>query len=392
MLFFFPYATDAPLYHLPIATIGLILANVLVYVGMVTGQIHDAESWILVYGAGLHPAQWLTSIFSHAGVQHLVGNMLFLWIFGLIVEGKIGWWKFLACYLGIGLIQSMLEQIAMLGYTGQVPGALGASAAIFGIMAIAAVWAPLNEITFYWFAFVYRFDSGTFDVGVYVMAVLYVSWEILMVVIFGGGAASSLLHISGAAVGLPIGLLMLKLKLVDCDNCDLFHLWSGEYGNIKTASEVAAENAGRAEQQEQRERRQLGEAKLRFRQYLQQGNVAAAVTLADKMKRVGGGLTLDRDELAAVIKGLHLAGRWSDSAPFMAELIRRFPDGADLQRIKLAQICLVELNRPGKALELLAEVDARRVSAPQIALAKKIAAKASQMQADGEYEIDSDDW
>jgi membrane associated rhomboid family serine protease len=392
VFFFFPYSTDSPLYHLPIATIGLILANVLVYVGMVTGQISHVESWILVYGAGLHPAQWLTSFFSHAGIQHLVGNMIFLWVFGLIVEGKIGWWKFLACYLGIGIVHSMLEQMVMLGYSGLVPGALGASAAIFGIMAIAAVWAPLNEIRFFWFAFVYSFTTGTFEVGVYMMAVLYVGWEFLMIVLFGGSAASSLLHISGAAVGLPVGIAMLKLKLVDCDNGDLLSIWSGRYGNVRTTSDVVAENKEYAERQKLRDRNQIGGAKAQLQQYLAQGNFTAAATLATKMKHVGDGLALDRNELLAVTKGLQSAGRWSESAPYMAELIRRFPDGADLVRIKLAQLCVVELNRPGKALELLAEVDAARVPAPQLALAKKIAAKARQMQAAGEIEIDSDEW
>jgi membrane associated rhomboid family serine protease len=389
MFFFFPYTTDAPLYHLPIATIGLILANVLIFLGMITGHIPDVENWILWYGAGLHPEQWLTSIFSHAGIDHLVGNMLFLWVFGLIVEGKIGWWKFLACYLGIGVLHSMLEQIVMLGYTGAVPGALGASAAIFGIMAMAALWAPLNEITFFWIFFV---RTGTFEVGVYMMAAFYTGLEILMVLIRGGGAASSLLHITGAAIGLPLGIAMLKWNWVDCDGNDLFHIWSGDYGNVRLAADRTAKDAQLAEQNALRDRELLGQAKIQFRHYLQQGNVAAAVALAGKMKSVGGGLTLDRDELAAVVKGLHVAGRWSDSAPYMAELIRRFPDGADLVRIKLAQICVVELNRPGKALDLLTQVDVRRVPAPQIALARKIAAKAKQMQADGEYELDTDSW
>jgi len=343
----------------------------------------------LWYGAGLHPEQWLTSIFSHAGIQHLVGNMLFLWVFGLIVEGKIGWWKFLACYLGIGVVHSMLEQIVMLGYTGTVPGALGASAAIFGIMAMAAVWAPLSEITFFWIFFV---RTGTFQVGVYVMAAFYTGLEILLVAIHGGSAGSSLLHITGAALGLPLGIVMLKLNWVDCEGNDLFHVWSGDYGNIKLASDRTKVDARLVKQQRLRDGDQLRQAKAQCRQYLQQGNVAAAVTLFGKMKPVGGGLRLDRDELAAVIKGLHAAGRWGDSAPFMAEFIERFAEGAELLRIKLAQICVVELNRPGQALELLTKVDARRVPAPQISLARKIAAKAKQMQADGEYELESESW
>ena len=110
------------------------------------------------------------------------------------------------------------------------------------------------------------------------------------------------------------------------------------------------------------------------------------------MKHVCDGLKLDRDELLAVIKGLHAAKRWRDSAPYLAELIQRFPAGADAARIKLAQICVVELNRPAKALELLAEVDLQRLPELQAAFAKKITSKAEQMQAEGTYELDADAW
>ena len=50
-------------------------------------------------GDGIHPLQWLTNIFLHAGFFHLVGNMIFLWTFGFVVEGKLGWLPFTALYL-----------------------------------------------------------------------------------------------------------------------------------------------------------------------------------------------------------------------------------------------------------------------------------------------------
>ncbi len=58
--------------------------------------------------------------------MHLVGNMFFLWGFGLVVEGKLGWWRFLLLYLTIGAIYSVIIQTSMLGAT--EGGALGASA------------------------------------------------------------------------------------------------------------------------------------------------------------------------------------------------------------------------------------------------------------------------
>lgn len=65
--------------------------------------------------------------------------MVFLWVFGLVVEGKIGWWRFLVCYLGVGVGQSLVEQILTLPLHGVNVRSGGASSAIFGIMAMAAI-------------------------------------------------------------------------------------------------------------------------------------------------------------------------------------------------------------------------------------------------------------
>ena len=140
---FIPYSTDAPIYYWPIATIGLIVANVFIFFAVLFGGIQNPDDWVLVYGVGLTPPQWLLSMFMHADLLHLLGNMIFLWVFGLVVEGKLGWQKFLPCYLAIGILQSVVEQILQLVLAGQ-GGSLGASSAIYGIMAMAAIWAPKN--------------------------------------------------------------------------------------------------------------------------------------------------------------------------------------------------------------------------------------------------------
>ena len=44
------------------------------------------------------PWQWLTANYMHADIFHLLGNMFVLWGFGLVVEGKVGWWRFLLIY------------------------------------------------------------------------------------------------------------------------------------------------------------------------------------------------------------------------------------------------------------------------------------------------------
>lgn len=387
---FFPYTTDAPIYYFPFGTIGLIAVNVLVYFAVISGNAGSPENWILVYGDGIHPLQWFTSMFMHGDPMHLIGNMLFLWVFGLVVEGKLGWYRFVPCYLFIGGVQSALEQVAMQGYQGEFGFSLGASAAIYGIMAMAAVWAPKNEITFfYWFGMIF---TGTFDVAIGLLAVLYVGYDLAMGALFGGSAMTSWLHISGAVIGFPLGIVLLKRGVVDCEGWDMFHVWRGDYGAFKQEPDLPEVSAKVAEKKAGQDAKQLSSAHDQLRFFLQHGNVDAATRLYDKMRCVGSGVALEREELFAMIRGLHKLQRWRDSAPLMSELIERFPRGTDAIRVKLAQICLVELQRPGKALELLQPIEIAKQSPELQQLAAKIAAKAKQMQMAGEVELDTEAW
>jgi membrane associated rhomboid family serine protease len=109
-----PYGTDAPVYHFPWATIVLIVANGLSF--FLTGYGYLNDGWLLQYANGLHPLEWVAYNFLHFGILHLVGNMFFLWVFGIVIEGKLGWWKFLGVYLGIGILGGFIIQSVMQFY------------------------------------------------------------------------------------------------------------------------------------------------------------------------------------------------------------------------------------------------------------------------------------
>ena len=80
-----PIGSDAPVYYFPWGTIGLIGANLLLQFGISFGLLPPVEAlsaqWALSHGDGLHPLQWITSNFLHAGWEHLLGNLVFLWAF-----------------------------------------------------------------------------------------------------------------------------------------------------------------------------------------------------------------------------------------------------------------------------------------------------------------------
>ncbi|TWT73699.1 Rhomboid family protein [Posidoniimonas polymericola] len=401
MFFFFPVSTDAPVYHWPFATVGLIAANILIFVASVAGALpNGGEEWMLLYGE-INPLQWLTSAFMHAGIGHLLGNMVFLWVFGLVVEGKIGSLRFLACYLGIAVLESAAEQALFLNYQGSVPGSLGASTAIYGIMAMALVWSPVNEIQFYYFCwFFYFVSAGTFEAAIYLVCLGYVGLDILYLILYHAlgpavGSASGWLHLAGFAIGFPLAIAMLKTKAVDCEGWDMLHAWNGD---TPSAAKEEAKNLKllekrRAKQQEHKAQLAV-DAHEQLALYLQNANGLAALKLLEKLKADHElDVELTEPELVRLIPLLHQAGKYRESAAYMARLIElRGDQTADPVRLKLAQICVVELGKPARAMDLLHAIDAKALPAEHLKLAKKIAAKARVLQQEGELELDDGVW
>ena len=241
MFFFLPVGTDAPIYHFPYTTIGLIAANCACFAVTGCGDPDLTEPWLLHFGT-INPLEWLTNMFAHAGFAHIIGNMIFLWTFGLVVEGKLGWKRMLGTYLAIGLVQSALIQGLMFFFPGG--GALGASSAIYGLMAICLVWAPRNELSvfyFFWIWFVVR--AGTGGVQFMFVALYYIGWDFLTFSLTGGSMGTSALHLSGAVVGFGVGVLYLKKEWVDCEKWDLFRVLSGNYGRYADSSTTVGSHA-----------------------------------------------------------------------------------------------------------------------------------------------------
>lgn len=388
-MFFFPYSTDAPIHHWPWATVGLIVVNFLIFIGavihnpFVLAGIPAGEPWVLVYGNGLHPDQWFASGFMHLGPIHLIFNMIFLWVFGLVVEGKIGSVKFLICYFSIMVGESAIEQLVMLNAT-PGGGSMGASAAIFGIMAMAALWAPSNNVYCKWGILML---INTVEIPLAGFVAFYIGLEILLAMIL---YPSSLLHLGGALIGAAFGLVMLKNKLVDCEGWDVFSvLKNNAPGADKRAKEERKQFTEKVDQRKHdREAKRLQEAAEQIHLFLNDGNHIAAHKLYEAMKPYGEGPQLATEDLLTMVRLKHKAKQYSDSVPFMQQLIERKPNATHPMRVKLAQICVVEIERPGYALELLEGVDANRLKPEQQQLAKKLSVKAKQMQNEGVVELD----
>jgi len=132
--------------HFPIATIGIILTNCLVFALELRGGDAFVLQWSAVPAniiAGHHWITILTAMFMHASWSHIIGNMIFLWAFGPEIEDAMNPLRYLAFYFAGGVI-AMLAQVAV-SPSSTVPN-LGASGAIAAVMGAFLVTYPSDEI------------------------------------------------------------------------------------------------------------------------------------------------------------------------------------------------------------------------------------------------------
>jgi membrane associated rhomboid family serine protease len=377
-----PYNTDAPLYHFPFVTIGLIAVNAIVFV--VTAQVEPqfVEPWALQFGHGLQPGQWVTNNFLHADVVHLLGNMFFLWGFGLVVEGKLGWWRFLALYLTIGAIYSVIVQTIELGSEGS---ALGSSGVVFGLMVISLIWAPKNDMNcFMWFI-----RPVLVEVPITLFATANLIWQGLVAWLMGFSMSSAMLHLIGAGVGAVFGVALLKFDWVDCEGWDLFAVWKDRLPTRVEQTSSAIQPASPPQPAS------LGEQQAEFlaaalRTRLESGDAAAAAQLYKKQRASNPVWNLNSADLMALIQALHKQKLWSESVPAMIDYLRQFPDNSARMRLKLAQILIDADRRPAKALKVLSKIPPSKLPADLQAVHDKLTARAKQLQAESEIEFVDD--
>lgn len=204
-----PIATNRPCRAFPIVTVALIVINTLV-LGLeyaVGGQL--LNEW------GFTPARpsmvtLVTSTFLHGGLFHLLGNMLFLWVFGSVVEDALGPLVYGIFYLGGGLAAGLMDWLVTMTMApagGFIP-CVGASGAVAAILAIFAVRFYRHKVRIFWMLGLWA--RGTFE-----MPSLWAvgSWFGLELVsgfsdIGNTGGVAHWAHIGGFLFGVGMGFAM----------------------------------------------------------------------------------------------------------------------------------------------------------------------------------------
>ena len=215
----FPYRDDNPRRHgPPLATLAIIGISTAVYllVQLPLGP-HEGQAYVLSFGfipavffgqaelpselARIPSASTLvTSMFSHGGLVHLVGNMWFLWIYGDNVEDAMGRFRYLLFYLICGCVGTLAH--AAIDPASRLP-LVGASGAISGVIAAyLLIWPRANVRVFYWF-FIF---IGTINVPAFVVLGLWIVEQLfaLPMAIQAQCGIAIVAHLGGFAAGLVL--------------------------------------------------------------------------------------------------------------------------------------------------------------------------------------------
>ena len=210
----------------PIVTYALIAINVIVFFWeiSVTGQFYEftnlkAEEIFLNYGTvpsivtkGLIDKNYgvISSIFSstflHAGILHIGGNMLFLYIFGDNIEYKFGRGKYLALYLFWGLVAGFVH---ILSDPSSSAPAIGASGAISGVLgAYLVIFPNAKVLTLLLFGFFIR----TIRISVkWYLPFWFIFQNVLPALVGSSGSGVAFFaHIGGFLIGMLTGFLYRK--------------------------------------------------------------------------------------------------------------------------------------------------------------------------------------
>jgi membrane associated rhomboid family serine protease len=214
-----PVGVDYQAERYPVVTFWLMGINTVIFAGQFAAFLSGVGEDIYMT-FGLVPGQpvlwaWITSMFLHGGFLHLIGNMIYLFLFGSCVEDILGRAKFLAFYLGGGLMANIIQVMFTTEMGKDIP-IIGASGAISACIGAFLMVLPKTGINFRYLIFwIY---SGEFWLKSWIVITIWFAMDFIGFIIDlsnpaeGGGIAFGA-HVGGTLAGIAAMRFMRKSKI-----------------------------------------------------------------------------------------------------------------------------------------------------------------------------------
>lgn len=388
-----PLRTDRVLRRRPLATEGLILVNMLVYLIGVGGAFFDWFPMARFIDAGhFDPRafkvwQLLTYQFLHdpGGIWHLAFNMLFLWVFGCAVEDRLGRVAYLAFYLiggaVAGLAHGMISPHPVIGASGSISAITGGFLALF----------PRSRIKILFFFIligVYSIPSLWFIGFYFAIDVIRQTSSLLG---RSEDQVAYMAHIAGSMYGFGLGFTLLGLKIVKREDMDVFFLFKqmrrraafraagrGQVGGLwdsapaDTGTQV--HRSSREAKPSSDEQVQRGEIRARISAFIGDHDLSAASAEYGRLLDEDPQATLSEAQQTDIANHLYATREYERAAQAYELLLARYPNcqNAAEIRLMLGLTYARQLGRPDRARELIEQARSSVTDPGQQKLAQQL--------------------
>lgn len=214
--YYYPIGVDVPRPRVPWLTLGMMILFTAVFVLSVPLAWTNEVAWgrYVYRPALLDPLTPLTAVALHGGWLHLVGNLIYLWVFGPPIERALGKSGLLVVFAGTGYLGNLAHGaiVAQTDPDAMIAGVVGASGAISGLLGMFLVRYPSARIRIAWWAFlplqaVNR--AGVVELPSIVGMFLWFALQIVMALVEGPAAGTAYgAHLGGLGTGLVLALAL----------------------------------------------------------------------------------------------------------------------------------------------------------------------------------------
>lgn len=200
-----PTSVDVPQDRIPFTNYLLIGFTCLCFLAQFGTEVEAIKPFVL---NGWNMKGIIGHLFLHGGILHLVGNMIFLYVFGNAVCSKIGNLTYLPIYLLLGFASAFTHLL----FDGDK--AIGASGAINGIVGMFLILFPLNDINCIWVPGLMLLGlSRSFTISSMWVIFFWLFFDIVGAYL-GGGNVGYMAHLGGFAGGAAIAIILLMTGLL----------------------------------------------------------------------------------------------------------------------------------------------------------------------------------
>lgn len=351
-----PISTDRKLRHAPAVNVALIVVTVLMF--LVQRAFPAVEAALLLRPYEPSVTGIVGSAFLHAGWLHLLGNMLFLYIFGNTINDFLGHAGYLALYLGGAVASSLLHATI-----DDVP-ALGASGAVAAVTGSYLVLFPRSRVNVLFFYFIITIFS--------VPALWFVGLFFVRDLIFGidssflGGESrvANWGHIGGGVYGFTVSMLLLQTRLVPRDQFDILTMIQRR--RQRRAARAELERLGQShgsamdivpQRDQDRALARVQDLRATINHAFDQGDTSAAASAYAQLLDVDDRQVLSHDHQLAAANQLYRDARHTDAAKAYERYLERYgaADDVDVAQSQLFLGLLMSryLGRPAEARRYL---------------------------------------